>query len=86
MAVNSEPSSDAPVRRRSIITTVATTATRRWRITFAFFVVVLLSGVWAFGFGLNREGFPPINTPISVVSGTYFVDDAERVDDEVVRP
>ncbi len=72
--------------RRSIITRIATGATRRWQVTLAFFIVVLLSGVWAFGFGLNREGFPPINTPISVVGGTYFVDDAERVDEEVVQP
>jgi len=72
--------------RRSIITSIATGASRRWKITLAFFIVVLVSGAWAFSFGLAREGFPPINTPISVVSGTYFVDDAERVDDEVVLP
>jgi len=77
----------APVRRRrSIITSIATGASRRWKITLAFFIVVLVSGAWAFSFGLAREGFPPINTPISVVSGTYLVDDAERVDDEVVLP
>jgi len=49
-------------------------------------IVVLIAGVSAFGFGLDREGFPPINTPISVVSGTYFVDDAEVVDQEVIVP
>lgn len=73
-------------QRRSVITSIATGATRRWRITVAFFVVVVLAGGYAFGFGLDREGFPPINTPISIVSGTYFVDDAERVDAEVVVP
>ena len=49
-------------------------------------IVVLIAGVSAFGFGLDREGFPPINTPISVVSGTYFVDNAKVVDQEVVVP
>lgn len=72
--------------RRSIITSIATGASRRWKITLALSFVVLISGAWAFSFGLAREGFPPINTPISVVSGTYFVDDAELVDDQVVLP
>ncbi|MFK8026161.1 MAG: efflux RND transporter permease subunit [Ilumatobacter sp.] len=72
--------------RRSVITTLATGAARRWRVTAAFFLVVLLAGGYSFAYGLDREGFPPINTPISVVSGTYFVDDAERVDEEVVAP
>jgi multidrug efflux pump subunit AcrB len=72
--------------RRSWVTSVAVTASRRWRVTLCLFIVVVLAGVYAFGFGLNREGFPPVNTPISIVTGTYFVDDAERVDAEVVAP
>jgi multidrug efflux pump subunit AcrB len=72
--------------KRSWVTTVAVAASRRWRVTLGLLVVVVLAGVYAFGFGLNREGFPPVNTPISVVTGTYFVDDAERVDAEVVAP
>lgn len=52
----------------------------------AALVVVVTAGLSAFGFGLDREGFPPINTPISIVTGTYFVDDAERVDADVVQP
>ena len=64
--------------RRSIITTIATGAARRWRVTLAFLLVIIGTGAWAYGFGLNREGFPPVNTPFSVVSGTWFVDDAEQ--------
>ncbi len=77
---------DPPHGHRSIITRIATFAARRWQVTMAFLLVVLVSGVSALGFGLDREGFPPINTPISVVSGTYFVDDPARVDEEVVQP
>jgi len=73
-------------QRRSIITSIATFATRRWKVTVALLGVVLIAGMSAFGFGLDREGFPPINTPVSVVSGTWFVDDAERVDAELVQP
>jgi multidrug efflux pump subunit AcrB len=78
------PSSNAG--RRSIITTIALFFATRWRLTLAFLIVVLVAGFSAFGFGLNREGFPPINTPISVVSGTWFVDDAEVVDEQLVLP
>jgi multidrug efflux pump subunit AcrB len=72
--------------RRSVITTIATTASRRWQVTLAFFVIVVLAGGYSFGVGLDREGFPPINTPISIVTGTYFVDDIDRVDVDVTQP
>jgi len=72
--------------RRSVITTIALFATTKWKATAGLLAVVLVVGLSAFTFGLDREGFPPINTPISIVSGTWFVDDAEVVDDELVRP
>ena len=72
--------------RRSAITSIATSATRRWQITLGFMVILLIAGVSAYGFGLDREGFPPINTPIAIVTGTYFVDDADAVDAEVTVP
>jgi multidrug efflux pump subunit AcrB len=81
-----QPVDEPPRERRSIITTIATTASRRWKATLAFFVVVILAGGYAFGPGLDREGFPPINTPISIVTGTYFVDDIDRVDADVTQP
>ena len=84
MRAPSTPST--PSTRRSIITTIALFFTERWKLTLGLLTVVVFAGVSAFGFGLNREGFPPINTPISIVSGTWFVDDAEVVDDELVGP
>ncbi|MFT4659378.1 MAG: multidrug efflux pump subunit AcrB [Candidatus Aldehydirespiratoraceae bacterium] len=81
-----ETSTLAVSGRRSIITTIATTASRRWKATLAFFIVVVLTGGYAFGVGLDREGFPPINTPLSIVTGTYFVDDIDQVDADVAQP
>jgi multidrug efflux pump subunit AcrB len=78
------PASTTP--RRSVITTTAVFFATRWRITAALLAVVLVAGISAFSFGLSREGFPPINTPISVVSGTWFVDDADAVDADLVAP
>jgi len=48
--------------------------------------MVIVAGMTAYGWGLDREGFPPINTPIAIVTGTYFVDDADQVDAEVAIP
>ena len=79
------PSDDA-VRNRSLITKLATTAARRWKLTLGLWTAILLIGLVAYGGGLAREGFPPVNLPIVVVDGTYFVDDAELVDAEVALP
>jgi len=35
---------------------------------------------------LPREGFPSVTVPITLVRGTYFVDDPEVVDQEVAQP
>ncbi|MEM9609327.1 MAG: efflux RND transporter permease subunit, partial [Actinomycetota bacterium] len=72
--------------RGSFITGIAAAAARRWQRTLALLIVVVALGAYAFGPGLAREGFPPINTPIAVVSGQFFVDDAERLDEELARP
>ncbi len=76
---------EATEARSSIITRLATGAARRWQITLAFLLVAVFAGGYSYGFGLDREGFPPINTPLSIVTGTYFVDDAERVDVDVTQ-
>ena len=52
----------------------------------ALWGVVILIGLVAYGGGLAREGFPPVNLPIVVVDGTYFVDDTDAVDADVALP
>ncbi|NNE12696.1 MAG: efflux RND transporter permease subunit, partial [Ilumatobacter sp.] len=71
---------------RSAITKLATAATRNWKITMALWGVVVAVGLVAYGGGLAREGFPPVNLPIVVVDGTYFVDDPTTVDRDVAVP
>ncbi len=78
--------SDDSVRNRSLITRLAVTAASRWRITMTLWGVVILIGLVAYGGGLAREGFPPVNLPIVVVDGTYFVDDVDAVDADVALP
>lgn len=81
----SENLSDATIDR-SPITKLATTSARRWPVTLGLWVVVFAVGLTAYFGGLAREGFPPINLPIAIVDGAYFVDDAEVVDADVAVP
>jgi len=54
-------------------------------------VIILWAGLLVFGIlsyttFLKKEGFPPINLPIAAIQGTYFVNDAEEVDEQVTVP
>ena len=60
--------------------------TRRYRLTILLWVMLLGFGLVAFTGALPREGFPSVQTPLVVASGSYFVDDPEQLDEEVVRP
>ena len=58
----------------------------RPRQSLLLWLVVLAFGVLSYLFLLPREGFPPVDVPISVGAGGYFVDDKDRVDEEVTLP
>ncbi|MDW3180339.1 MAG: efflux RND transporter permease subunit [Acidimicrobiia bacterium] len=58
----------------------------RPRPSLLLWLVVLAFGVLSYLFLLPREGFPPVDVPISVGAGGYFVDDKDRVDEEVTVP
>jgi len=59
---------------------------RNWRYTLMAWLLLLVFGSFIYARVIQREGFPTIQFPLSIVSGTYFVDDVERVDGEVVQP
>ncbi len=71
---------------RSVITRLAVLASTRWTVTLGVWLTVIAVGGLAYFGGLAREGFPPVNLPIVVVDGTYFVDDLETVDADVAQP
>jgi HAE1 family hydrophobic/amphiphilic exporter-1 len=58
----------------------------RWQASLLLFVFLIGSGVLVYSNIIKREGFPPIQFPLSVVTGAYFVDDQERVDSELAQP
>lgn len=49
-------------------------------------LIVLVFGLASYTTLLKREGFPPVNLPIAAVQGTYFVGDADKIDQEVTQP
>ncbi len=52
-------------------------------ITGLLWLTILVFGVFSYTTFLKREGFPSVNIPLTVVSGTYFVNDAAKVDSDV---
>ncbi len=57
-----------------------------FQIAALVWAVLVLFGAASYGSFLKREGFPSINIPVSVISGSYLVNDPARVDREVAQP
>lgn len=55
-------------------------------ITAVLWLVLTIFGALSYTTLLKREGFPSVNIPIAVVSGTYFVNDPAKVDSEAAKP
>lgn len=58
----------------------------RPRIAALLWLAVTIFGIVSYTTLLKREGFPSINIPYSVISGTYFVNDAGAVDSKITKP
>ncbi len=54
--------------------------------TVALWVILAVFGAAAYTTLLPREGFPPVDVPIAIAAGGYFVDDLDQVDAEVTLP
>ncbi len=57
----------------------------RPRITALLWVALILFGTISYTTLLRREGFPSVNIPITIVNGTYFVNDPAKVDHDVAK-
>lgn len=56
------------------------------RTAAILWVCLTLFGVLSYTVFMKREGFPSIAIPITVISGTYLVNDPAKVDREVAKP
>lgn len=54
--------------------------------TALLWLLILLFGVASYSTLLKREGFPSINTPFALATGSYLVNDSAQVDREVSKP
>lgn len=58
----------------------------RARTTAIVLLILLISGGTIYSSVIKREGFPPIQFPLSFVNGLYFVNDRGVVDQELAKP
>jgi len=55
-------------------------------LTLVFWSAIVIFGLVSYTTLMQRQGFPNVDVPISVVSGTYFVNDPSKVDSEITKP
>ena len=55
-------------------------------ITIVFWAALVIFGFVSYTTLMQRQGFPNVDVPISIVSGTYFVNDKKIVDQKVAQP
>jgi multidrug efflux pump subunit AcrB len=58
----------------------------RPKLSAILFIAILAFGILSYTTLLKREGFPSINIPYSMVTGSYLVDDPAKVDHDVAKP
>ncbi len=56
------------------------------KTSVALWIAVVIFGVLSYTVFLERQGFPGVNLPFSIVNGAYFVDDQAKVDKDIAEP
>lgn len=56
------------------------------RLVVGLWIILALFGAISYTTLLRREGFPSVNIPLAFAGGTYFVNDAAKVDAEIAKP
>jgi multidrug efflux pump subunit AcrB len=59
---------------------------RRPKLTALVWLGLLAFGILSYTTLLGRQGFPPVQAPLSIVTGGYLVDDAQKVDEQIDKP
>lgn len=58
----------------------------RSRLAAIVWLCLTVFGIFSYTTLLQREGFPSVNVPFSLIQGTYFVNDPAKVDKQVAKP
>lgn len=65
---------------------LALRSVRHPKASAIIWIVIVIFGLLSYAQFMQREGFPDVQVPISTVSGTYFVNDRAKVDNDIVKP
>lgn len=58
----------------------------RSRTAAIVWLCLTIFGIFSYTTFLKREGFPSINIPYSIISGTYLVNDSQKIDRDLAKP
>ena len=58
----------------------------RRETTITFWIAAVVFGITCYTTLMQRQGFPSVDVPVSVVSGTYLVNDKAKVDADITKP
>lgn len=58
----------------------------RRETTIVFWIAFVVFGITCYTTLMQRQGFPNVDVPVSIVSGTYFVNDKNKVDSQIAAP
>ncbi len=58
----------------------------RPRTTALVWLILATFGILSYTTFLSREGFPSVNIPVAIVTGTYVVNDPAKVDSDLAKP
>jgi multidrug efflux pump subunit AcrB len=69
-----------------LLSSLSLAAFKRPRVVAVLWICLILFGLLSYTTLLKREGFPGINTPFAISTGSYLVHDPAKVDRDVTKP
>jgi multidrug efflux pump subunit AcrB len=59
---------------------------KRPRLTVFIWLALLVFGILSYTSFMGRQGFPPVEAPLSIVTGSYLVENPQKVDAFIDKP
>lgn len=79
-------SSGSTAKKLGLLQRVSLASFKHARTTAIIWLLVATLGVACYTTFLKREGFPSVNTPFAIATGSYIVHDPAKVDAQVAQP
>ena len=76
----------ADVMKDNILTKLTSIFFVKWKITLVLWLFIVGLGTATYTSIIQREGFPPIQFPLSFVGGAYPGQSVEQVDQDILKP